>query len=81
MASVVAAASKAVLARPVPGVQSAKRSTFFAGSASLAPPRAQNGAMLSARVQKAVKIEARAAKSTAGAQITVDVEKPLGLVR
>lgn len=65
---------------PAPAVQGAKRSAFCAGAARLAAPRAATGALLSARRQAAV-VEARGAKtSAAGQQVTVDVEKPLGLV-
>jgi rubredoxin len=61
-------------------VSGARKSAFFAGSAAMAAPRAATGALASARRQTVV-IEARASKaSTAGQQITVDVDKPLGLV-
>lgn len=74
--------SMSLAARPTPTVAGAKRSAFCAG-ARLAPLRAANGALLTARSrQAAVSVQARAtkAKDAAGAQITVDVEKPLGLV-
>ncbi|KAI7835614.1 hypothetical protein COHA_010491 [Chlorella ohadii] len=68
------------VARPTMAVSGARKSAFFAGSAAMAAPRAATGALASARRQTAV-IEARASKaSTAGQQITVDVDKPLGLV-
>lgn len=68
------------VARPTMAVSGARKSAFFAGSAAMAAPRAATGALASARRQPAV-IEARASKaSTAGQQITVDVDKPLGLV-
>ena len=84
MASAVAAVSaRPVAARPIVAV-SAKRSTFFAGSASLsAAPAARTSAAWSPsqRARQAVSVvTARAAKSAAGQQIQVDVEKPLGLV-
>ncbi|KAL4853845.1 Rubredoxin-1 [Chlorella vulgaris] len=57
----------------------ARRSSFYSGSARLtAAPRAANHALVAARARQAVTVEARAAK--AAGQITVDVEKPLGLV-
>lgn len=68
-------------ARPVAAVSAAKRSSFVTGSARLsAAPRAQTGALLSARARQAATIEARASKTAAGKQIQVDVEKPLGLI-
>lgn len=67
------------VARPTMAVSGARKSAFFAGSAAMAAPRAATGALASARRQTAV-IEARASKaSAAGQQITVDVDKPLGL--
>ena len=83
MASAVAAVSaRPVTARPIVAA-SAKRSTFYAGSASLsAAPAARTSAAWSPsqRARQAVSVvTARAAKG-AQQQITVDVEKPLGLV-
>ncbi|EFN51196.1 hypothetical protein CHLNCDRAFT_141372 [Chlorella variabilis] len=78
MASAVAATTSCV-ARPVACVSAAKRSSFFAGTARLSVPRAQSGALVSARARKAATVEARST-GRGGQQITVDVEKPLGLV-
>lgn len=73
-----ALAASFAVARPAVPVASAKRSTFFSGAnVQMAAPRAQ----LSTRARQAVSVVARATKgSTAGQQVQVDVEKPLGLV-
>ena len=66
------AAGTAMAARPVfsGAPATAKRSAFFAGASPVsAAPRAHNGALLSARAR--LTIEARAAKTSAGAQIQV----------
>ena len=72
----------AAMVRPAaPAVASTKRSAFAAGGAVVAAPRAASGALLTARARKTFAVEARATKgSAAGQQVTVDVEKPLGLV-
>jgi len=59
------------MARPVAPMATAKRSAFFSGSAHMAAPRAQSGALLSARARQSFKVEARAAKAGAGQQIQV----------
>lgn len=79
MACAALVAPAAVAARPAAPVAGVSRSAFYSG-ARLAP-RATSGALLSARARAPAVIEARAAKGSAtGQQITVDVEKPLGLV-
>ena len=77
-----AAALSSNFARPVAPAAASARATFFTGSVSMAPPRAHLSASRAQRARVAVNVVARATKgSTAGQQITVDVEKPLGLVR
>ena len=77
-----AAALSTNFARPAAPAVASARATFFTGSVSMAPPRAQLAASRAQRARVAVAVVARATKgSTAGQQITVDVEKPLGLVR
>ncbi|KAL4439873.1 hypothetical protein ABPG75_002874 [Micractinium tetrahymenae] len=74
----VSATLSAAMVRPAVAPMSAKRSGFFQG-AQMAAPRAAAPQLSAQRARRAVTVEARAAK-TAGAQIQVDVDKPLGLV-
>lgn len=83
MASAVAGVSvRPMAARPIVAA-SAKRSTFFAGSASMsaAPaPRTSAAWSPSQRARQAVSVVTARASKGAQQQITIDVEKPLGLV-
>lgn len=77
----MASALSTTLARPsVAPVTGARQSAFMAGTSARVAFAAPRPAVAAARRQ-AVAVEARGAKtSAAGQQVTVDVDKPLGLV-
>lgn len=74
----MSATLSAAMVRPAVAPMSSKRSGFFQG-AQMAAPRVAAAPVSAQRARRAVAVEARSAKA-AGAQIQVDVEKPLGLV-